>query len=76
MTLVFQVIEMSRIRSGRRNDKERLEEEGDDDNSSELINYNFIVSFGLTIHTHTHTYSFNVSYNFMMILIYQQRHTG
>ena len=57
MTLVFQVIEMSRIRSGRRNDKERLEEEGDDDNSSELINYNFIVSFGLTIHTHTHTLS-------------------
>ena len=31
---------------------ERLEEEGDDDNSSELINYNFIVSFGLTIYTH------------------------
>jgi hypothetical protein len=56
MTLVFQVIEMSRIRSGRRNDKERLEEEGDDDNSSELINYNFIVSFGLTIYTHIHTY--------------------
>ena len=55
MALVFQVIEMSRIRSGRRNDKERLEEEGDDDNSSELINYNFIVSFGLTIYTHTHT---------------------
>ena len=74
MALVFQVIEMSRIRSGRRNDKERLEEEGDNDNSSELINYNFIVSFGLTIYTHT--YSFNVSYNFMMILIYQQRHTG
>jgi hypothetical protein len=74
MALVFQVIEMSRIRSGRRNDKERLEEEGDDDNSSELINYNFIVSFGLTIYTHT--YSFNVSYNFMMILIYQQRHTS
>lgn len=67
---------MSRIRSGRRNDKERLEEEGDDDNSSELINYNFIVSFGLTIYTHTHTYSFNVSYDFMMILIYQQRHTS
>jgi hypothetical protein len=57
MALVFQVIEMSRIRSGRRNDKERLEEEGDDDNSSELINYNFIVSFGLTIHTHTYTLS-------------------
>ena len=35
-----------------RNDKERLEEERDDDNSSELINYNFIVSFGLTIYTH------------------------
>ena len=52
MALVFQVIEMSRIRSGRRNDKERLEEERDDDNSSELINYNFIVSFGLTIYTH------------------------
>jgi hypothetical protein len=76
MALVFQVIEMSRIRSGRRNDKERLEEERDDDNSSELINYNFIVSFGLTIYTHTHTYSFNVSYDFMMILIYQQRHTS
>jgi hypothetical protein len=74
MALVFQVIEMSRIRSGRRNDKERLEEEGDDDNSSELINYNFIVGFGLTIYTHT--CSFNVSYNFMMILIYQQRHTS
>lgn len=74
MALVFQVKEMSRIRSGRRNDKERLEEEGDDDNSSELINYNFIVSFGLTIYTHT--YSFNVSYDFMMILIYQQRHTS
>lgn len=74
MALVFQVIEMSRIRSGRRNDKERLEEEGDDDNSSELINYNFIVIFGLTIYTHT--YSFNVSYDFMMILIYQQRHTS
>jgi hypothetical protein len=74
MASVFQVIEMSRIRSGRRNDKERLEEEGDDDNSSELINYNFIVSFGLTIYTHT--YSFNVSYDFMMILIYQQRHTS
>jgi hypothetical protein len=74
MALVFQVIEMSRIRSCRRNDKERLEEEGDDDNSSELINYNFIVSFGLTIYTHT--YSFNVSYDFMMILIYQQRHTS
>jgi hypothetical protein len=57
MALVFQVIEMSRIRSGRRNDKERLEEEGDDDNSSELINYNFIVSFGLTIYTHTYTLS-------------------
>lgn len=71
---MFQVKEMSRIRSGRRNDKERLEEEGDDDNSSELINYNFIVSFGLTIYTHT--YSFNVSYDFMMILIYQQRHTS
>ncbi|HKH86722.1 MAG TPA: hypothetical protein VKA40_09245 [Nitrososphaera sp.] len=56
MALVFQVIEMSRIRSGRRNDKERLEE-GDDDNSSELINYNFIVSFGLTIYTHIHTLS-------------------
>lgn len=54
MALVFQVIEMSRIRSGRRNDKERLEEERDDDNSSELINYNFIVSFGLTIYTDTH----------------------
>jgi hypothetical protein len=40
-----------------RNDKERLEEERDDDNSSELINYNFIVSFGLTIYTHTHTLS-------------------
>jgi hypothetical protein len=54
MTLVFQVIEMSRIRSGRRNDKERLEEEGDDDNSSELINYNFIVSFGFdNLRTHT-----------------------
>jgi hypothetical protein len=52
MALVFQVKEMSRIRSGRRNDKERLEEEGDDDNSSELINYNFIVSFGVTIYTH------------------------
>jgi hypothetical protein len=76
MALVFQVIEMSRIRSGRRNDKERLEEERDDDNSSELINYNFIVSFGLTIYTHTHTHSFNVSYDFMMILIYQQRHTS
>jgi hypothetical protein len=74
MALVFQVIEMSRIRSGRRNDKERLEEEGDDGNSSELINYNFIVSFGLTIYTHI--YSFNVSYDFMMILIYQQRHTS
>ncbi len=74
MALVFQVIEMPRIRSGRRNDKERLEEEGDDDNSSELINYNFIVSFGLTIYTHI--YSFNVSYDFMMILIYQQRHTS
>ena len=75
MALVFQVIEMSRIRSGRRNDKERLEDEGDDDNnSSELINYNFIVSFGLTIYTHI--YSFNVSYDFMMILIYQQRHTS
>jgi hypothetical protein len=36
MVLVFQVIEMSRIRSGRRNDKERLEEEGDDDNSSHI----------------------------------------
>lgn len=57
MALVFQVKEMSRIRSGRRNDKERLEEEGDDDNSSELINYNFIVSFGLTIYTHTYTLS-------------------
>jgi hypothetical protein len=76
MALVFQVIEMSRIRSGKRNDKERLEEEGDDDNSNELINYNFIVSFGLTIYTHTNTYSFNVSYDFMMILIYQQRHTS
>ena len=54
MTLVFQVIEMSRIRSGRRNDKERLEEERDDDNSSELINYNFIVSFGFdNLRTHT-----------------------
>ena len=74
MALVFQVIEMSRIRSGRRNDKERLEEERDDDISSELINYNFTVSFGLTIDTHT--YSFNVSYDFMMILIYQQRHTS
>jgi hypothetical protein len=74
MALVFQVIEMSRIRSGRRNDKERLEEERDDDNSSELINYNFTVSFGLTIDTLT--YSFNVSYDFMMILIYQQRYTG
>jgi hypothetical protein len=74
MALVFQVIEMSRIRSGRRNDKERLEEERDDDNSSELINYNFIVSFGLTKSTHTH--SFNVSCDFMMILIYQQRHTS
>jgi len=30
------MIEMSRIRSGRRNDKERLEEEGDDDNSSDI----------------------------------------
>ena len=36
MALVFQVIEMSRIRSGRRNDKERLEEEGDDDNSNDI----------------------------------------
>jgi hypothetical protein len=62
MALVFQVIEMSRIRSGRRNDKERLEEEGDDDNSSELINYNFIVSFGLTIYTHTHTHTLSMSH--------------
>lgn len=61
MALVFQVIEMSRIRSGRRNDKERLEEEGDDDNSSELINYNFIVSFGLTIYTHTLSMSHMIS---------------
>ena len=52
MALVFQGIEMFRIRSGRRNDKERLEDEGDDDNIIELINYNFIVSFGLTIYTH------------------------
>jgi hypothetical protein len=40
--------------SGDRNvqNQKRLEEERDDDNSSELINYNFIVSFGLTIYTH------------------------
>lgn len=66
MALVFQVIEMSRIRSGRRNDKERLEEEGDDDNSSELINYNFIVSFGLTIYTHTHTHTHTLSMSHMI----------
>jgi hypothetical protein len=66
MALVFQVIEMSRIRSGRRNDKERLEEERDDDNSSELINYNFIVSFGLTIYTHTHTHTYTLSMSHMI----------
>jgi hypothetical protein len=66
MALVFQVIEMSRIRSGRRNDKERLEEERDDDNSSELINYNFIVSFGLTIYTHTHTHRHTLSMSHMI----------